>query len=117
MQSLWRDIDSESILGGAVQQAEMRLAVRARGAGAGQDQVVDELALSNLSNGGSIDEFFFARRGTRGRLFLLYLQFMFDGAGGVGGEGHRDEQTRGRHRCCTLFVLRLRAGRGRRYAP
>ena len=84
------------------------LAVRARRAGAGQDQVVDELALSNLSDGVSINqaEFFAAKFAPRGRcrLFLLRLQFMFDGAGGVGDDGHRDEQTRGRHRCCTMLV-------------
>ena len=83
------------------------LAVRARGAGAGQDQVVDELALSDLIYGRSINqaERFAAKFAPRGRcrLFLLRLQFMFDGAGGAGDDGHRDEQTRGRHRCCTLF--------------
>ena len=77
----------------------MRLAVRARGAGAaGQDQVVDELALSNLIYGRSINQDFFAAapRG-RCRLFLLPLQFMFDGAGGAGDDGHCDKEARGRH--------------------
>ena len=75
------------------------LAVRARGAGAaGQDQVVDELALSNLIYGRSINQDFFAAapRG-RCRLFLLPLQFMFDGAGGAGDDGHCDKEARGRH--------------------
>ena len=107
-----------------------RLAVRARGAGAaGQDQVVDELALSNLIYGRSINQDFFAAapRG-RCRLFLLPLQFMFDGAGGAGDDGHRDEQTRRGHRnllfaydsrtrlraaaAITIFLARWRAGGG-----
>ena len=107
-----------SILGGtrcATSASATRLAVRARGAGAaGQDQVVDELALSNLIYGRSINQDFFAAapRG-RCRLFLLPLQFMFDGAGGAGDDGHCDKEARGRHlavRCS--FVQRLRAGRG-----
>ena len=53
-----------SILGGtrcATSASATRLAVRARGAGAaGQDQVVDELALSNLIYGRSINQDFFA---------------------------------------------------------
>ena len=43
------------ILGGR-DECATPLAVRARGAGAGQDQVVDELALANLIYGRSIDE-------------------------------------------------------------
>ena len=81
-----------------------RLAVRARGAGAaGQDQVVDELALSNLSDSGSIDQaqIFFA---CHGRLFLLRLQFMFYRAGRASDEGNCDKKARGRHRCCTMLV-------------
>ncbi len=88
---------ARSILGGASNAT--RLAVRARGAGAaGQDQVVDELALSNLIYGRSINQDFFAAapRG-RCRLFLLPLQFMFDGAGGAGDDGHCDKEARGRH--------------------
>ena len=86
-----------SILGGASNAT--RLAMRARGAGAaGQDQVVDELAFSNLIYGRSINQDFFAAapRG-RCRLFLLPLQFMFDGAGGAGDDGHCDKEARGRH--------------------
>ena len=91
-----------SILGGtrcATSASATRLAMRARGAGAaGQDQVVDELALSNLIYGRSINQDFFAAapRG-RCRLFLLPLQFMFDGAGGAGDDGHCDKEARGRH--------------------
>ena len=91
-----------SILGGtrcATSASATRLAVRARGAGAaGQDQVVDELAFSNLIYGRSINQDFFAAapRG-RCRLFLLPLQFMFDGAGGAGDDGHCDKEARGRH--------------------
>ena len=91
-----------SVLGGtrcATSASATRLAVRARGAGAaGQDQVVDELALSNLIYGRSINQDFFAAapRG-RCRLFLLPLQFMFDGAGGAGDDGHCDKEARGRH--------------------
>ena len=111
MQSLWRGIDTDStvrrFLAGRCNRAPTRLAVRARSAGPGQDQVVDELALSNLSDGRSIDqaEFFaYTPRGRRGR-FLLRLQFMFNGAGSVGDDGHRDENARG-HRCCTYGLLR-----------
>ena len=112
-----------SILGGtrcATSASATRLAVRARGAGAaGQDQVVDELALSNLSDSGSIDQaqIFFARHG---RLFLLRLQFMFYRAGRASDEGNCDKKTRGHHyeRMCrlraadaiTIFVARWRAG-------
>ena len=97
------------ILGGAGRQSGSPLAVRAGGAGPGQYQVVDELALPYLIYSRSIDqaEVFaakFAPRGRRGR-FLLRPQFMFDGAGGAGDDGHRDEQTRGRHRCCTLLFV------------
>ena len=108
------------------------LAVRARGAGAGQDQVVDELALSDLIYGRSINQAErFAPRGRHG-LFLLRLQFMFDGAGGVGDDGHRDEQTRRGHRnllfaydsctrlraaaAITIFLARWRAGAAARVA-
>ena len=88
------------------------LAVRARGAGAaGQDQVVDELAFSNLIYGRSINQDFFAAapRG-RCRLFLLPLQFMFDGAGGAGDDGHCDKEARGRH-LAVRCSLRLRGTR------
>ena len=83
------------ILGGQ-DECATPLAVRARGAGAGQYQVVDELALANLIYGRSIDqaEWFFAPRGRRG-LFLLSLQFMFDGAGGASDEGNCDKEARG----------------------
>ena len=81
-----------------------RLAVRARGAGAaGQDQVVDELAFSNLIDDVSIDEFFFARHG---RLFLLRLQFMLYRAGRASDEGNCDKKARGHH--CER-IRRLRA--------
>ena len=81
----------------------MRLAMRARGARAGQDRIVDELALANLIDDGSIDqhEFFFARHG---RLFLLRLQFMFYRAGRASDEGNCDKKARGHHceRICRL---------------
>ena len=96
-----RDIDGEvdSWRDEVCNKRRATLAVRARGAGAaGQDQVVDELAFSNLIYGRSINQDFFAAapRG-RCRLFLLPLQFMFDGAGGAGDDGHCDKEARGRH--------------------
>ena len=88
------------------------LAVRARRAGAGQDQVVDELALSDLIYGRSINQDFFAAapRG-RCRLFLLPLQFMFDGAGGAGDDDHCDKEARGGHLAVVRCSLRLHGTR------
>ena len=102
-------------------QSATRLAVRARGAGAGQDQVVDELALSDLIYGRSINQDFFAAapRG-RCRLFLLPLQFMFDGAGGAGDDGHCDKEARGRHLAvrCSLRLHGMRpSSRGKVLSP
>ena len=97
----------------------MRLAIRARCARAGQDQIVDELALANLIDDGSIDQhgFFFARHG---RLFLLRLQFMLYRAGRASDEGNCDKKARGHHcerirrlraaAAITIFVARWRAG-------
>ena len=117
-----RDIDGEvdSWRDEVCNKRRATLAVRARGAGAaGQDQVVDELGLPYLIDGGSIDEHevVFARHG---RLFLLRLQFMFYRAGRASDEGNCDKKTRGHHyeRMCrlraadaiTIFVARWRAG-------
>ena len=91
-----RDIDGvDSWRDEVCNKRRATLAVRARGAGAaGQDQVVDELAFSNLIDDVSIDEFFFARHS---RLFLLRLQFVLYRAGRASDEGNCDKKTRGHH--------------------